>query len=147
MTPTYTVTRTNPTGRKEIVYETGPDGTAFHAETPEAVRDVLRLYMGRGIRLRVHYATTETGADWRDLYDAEGRIGRSTGSIKVPLLCNNARSMGGALILDHCIVRIRFANRQAGGDLYRHPTYNVDKADVLRDCQNDGEAVWVRHFA
>ena len=101
------------------------DGTHYHQETPTAIVDVLERVRNSGQRIRLHYGDTETGRDWGDVHDVTGRIGRSMGPVKVPILLYNARSMGGGAILDHCIVRIRPAgnDRGAGADLYRHPNY------------------------
>ena len=76
------------------------------------------------LRVRLHYGDTDTGRDWMDRYDVTGRIGRSMGPVKVPLVIANCRSMGGPAILENCIVRIRHANKKNGGDLYRHPKYH-----------------------
>jgi hypothetical protein len=37
-------------------------------------------------KIRLFYGDTQTGQSWFDEHDVVGRIGRSTGSIKVPLL-------------------------------------------------------------
>lgn len=138
----------NPTGRKVIRYEIDPSGTAWHADTAPLIRRVLSTYLHASdpIRLRVHYGDTETGRDWCDLYSMEGCVSRSTGRIKVPLLIHNARSGGGFPILDNCIVRIRFANRSKGGDLYRHPSYHLPE-DFQSHFPHDHEQVYKRHFA
>lgn len=105
------------------------DATHYHADTTEEVRRVLESARINGTRIRVHYGDTGTGRDWGDLYDVTGKLGRSMGPMKVPILLHDARSMGGGAILDHCIVRVRHANRSAGGDLYRHPSYSPPNPD------------------
>ena len=82
------------------------NGTHYHAETPKNVITVLEACRSNGTRIRVRYGDTKTGRDWLEEYDVEGRIGRSMGPVKVPLLLHNSRSMGGGAMLDHCIVRI-----------------------------------------
>lgn len=74
-------------------------------------------------RIRIHYGDVETGQDWGDMYDVAGYVGRSAGRLPIPLLINNINSMGGGGIMTQHIVRIRYANRRQGGDLYRHPQY------------------------
>ena len=98
--------------------------TYFHPETPQEIREILETARRKGTRIRVHYGDTVTGRDWEERYDVAGRVGRSMGPCKVPILLHNRRSMGGGAMLDHCIVRIRFANAREGGDLYRHPKYH-----------------------
>lgn len=125
-------------------------GTCYHTETPTKVIEVIEYYIGSDTRLRFHWGDTTTGEDWCDELNVEGRLGRTFGGrILSPLLCANARSTGGFPLLDHCIVRIRFANRRIGGDLYRHPKYYVDMDKFRAGMPSDEEAgrVFVRHFA
>ncbi len=125
-------------------------GTCYDAGTPVAVREVLETYMGnRDVRLALHYGDVETGRDWLDEWDMEGYIGRTMGPLKSPLLLANTRSHGGGAILDRCIIRIRFADRSKGGDLYRHPSYHADRDEHRRNIPDPtAEArVWNRRFA
>ena len=101
------------------------DGTTYHHDTSMKIVRLLEHLRLTGQRVRFYWGDTKTGLDWGDTYGVAGTIGRSTGKMKVPLLIHNARSMGGGAILTHCIVRIRHANKQDGGDLYRHPDYHV----------------------
>lgn len=101
------------------------DGTTYKDETPREVIEILEQFRTgvSATRIRVHYGDTKTGQDWGDIYGVAGRVSRSLGPTKIPLLIPNSRAYGGGGILDHCIVRIRYANRRDGGDLYRHPNY------------------------
>lgn len=130
-------------------------GTCYHAETPTKVVELIETYGswnrnndGR-TRLALHYGDVATGEDWLDEWDMEGYIGRSTGPLASPLLIANSRSTGGGAILDNCIIRIRFANRSVGGDLYRHPTYFADRAKHRSNIPDpvEEERVWNRRFA
>ncbi len=106
------------------------NGTHYHEKTSQDVIDVLEEARAKQWRIRVHYGNTLVGEDWNEEYDVTGRIGRSMGPVKVPLLIHNARSMGGPAMLDHCIVRIRFSNWQRDGrdNLYCHPKYHGEAA-------------------
>ena len=82
------------------------NGMTFHDEAPADLAAVLeQLYQSKE-RIRVFYGDRVTGRVWPEEYNVLGRIGRSTGSQKCPLLINNARSRGGPALLDHCILRI-----------------------------------------
>lgn len=101
------------------------NGTSYDERTPD---QIIRVLEGaRANRTRLHISLGETdgpsiGLDWLDEFESYGYIGRSTGSIKVPLLVANTRSLGGGALLDHCIVRIRLS---VGGQvLYQHPSYH-----------------------
>jgi len=82
------------------------NGTAYHTETPiEVIKTIDRLIQSR-TRVRIYFGDTETGKVWNDEHDIAGYIGRSTGTIKIPLLVHNARAYGGGALLDHCILKI-----------------------------------------
>jgi len=125
--------------------------TAYHVETPEQVINILedaRLnrFSGSSSRLRLYFGDNVTGKDWEEIYDVSGYIGRSTGTIKVPLLINNSRSTGGGALLDHCIVKIETSKGKEL--LYKHHNYhrpNKYTVDItLRiknwDAENEKEA-------
>ena len=101
------------------------NGTAYHADTKEDIVNILERSRLSGRRLRLHWGNTKTGLDWGDTYDVAGCVGRSGGSIKIPLLIHNSRSLGGGAILDNCIVKIRYASKKEGGVLYQHPEYHA----------------------
>ena len=96
------------------------NGISFDKSTPDQVCRILANYCGdRSQRVRVFYGDTKTGKDWFEFYDVIGYIGRSTGTVKIPLLIHSSRSLGGVAILDHCIVKITIDKRE----VYKHPNY------------------------
>lgn len=99
----------------------------FHPETNDAVKAILNTLYQTKVRCRIFYGDVETGKAWPEEYDTTGRIGRSTGSVKVPLLVNNARSIGGCAILDHCILAIFLTDGQL---MYKHPTFDVGQWNI-----------------
>jgi hypothetical protein len=119
------VTELLPNGN-EIKYKI-KNGTAYHFDTPDEIVTILEeaRQSNHSIRLRFCFGDTGTGRDWEEIHDTTGYIGRSTGSIKIPLLIHKVTSSGGPGILDHCIVRIEKKNN--GGsyrEVYRHPKYH-----------------------
>lgn len=102
--------------------------TCYHVDTPQAVINVLEQARNSHQRVRLHYGDKDTGRDWHDEHDVEGYIGRSMGTIKIPLLVHNTRSMGGGAILDHRIVKI--STSVGGYVLYQHPNYKPTKAEI-----------------
>jgi len=98
------------------------NGTSYSGFNPEIAR-IIEKHRIRGTRLRFHWGDTETGRDWGDIHDVAGYVGRSCGPVKIPILVHNRRSLGGGAIMSS-IVRIRYANKQDGGDIYRHELYH-----------------------
>jgi hypothetical protein len=81
------------------------DGTTWKTEN-EAVIGVLEGAWRRGTRLRITYGDPVTGKVEHARDYVEGRIARSNGRVKVPLVLHNARSLYGHMLDDYAIVRI-----------------------------------------
>jgi len=102
------------------------EGVEFDKNTPDKVVRILLGMMGTHTRIRLFYGDSKTGRDWCEEYDTMGYVGRSTGKIKIPLLINNSKSMGGGAILTGSIVRITIDKK----DVYRHPKYHIGKVEL-----------------
>lgn len=100
----------------------------FDIRTPDVVCNILECYnsANRNSRIRLFYGDTDTGKCWMEENDTLGYVGRSTGSIQIPLLIHNKNSKGGSAILDHCIVKITDGKRI----VYRHPNYHMPVVSV-----------------
>lgn len=112
------------------------NGTSYDQRTPiEVIRILEHARLNRD-RLHVSLGFTEgpsIGQDWLEENDVYGFIGRSTGTIKIPLLIHNRRSLGGPGLLDHCIVRIRTST--GNRVLYQHPSYHHDDLEIRRKSE------------
>jgi len=106
-------------------YKVTDDGTWYDKKTLGQVIDILQWAKDNDVRIRIYYGDTETGEDWSEEYDVNGYVGRSNGSIKIPLLIHNKKSYGGGGILTGSIVGIEFANRKEGGVIYKNQNYHV----------------------
>jgi hypothetical protein len=96
----------------------------FHKDTPERVKELLKLLNFSRRRVRIWYGDKETGRAWNEERHVTGTIGRSSGYSKIPLMIPNRRSLGGPALLDDCIIRIDDINDRK--TLYRHPNFHVD---------------------
>jgi hypothetical protein len=94
------------------------DGTFYDARTSDIIINVLENCRINRTRITLDYGDTKTGKSWDECYDITGRIGRTTGSIKIPILVHNRRSTGGSAIHDNCIIGIR--ESRGGAVLYDH---------------------------
>ena len=91
-----------PVDRKDV------NGTSYAAETSDRLIALLERLRAARTRVVFVYGDPKTGIAWGpDATPDRGRIGRSTGSEKIPLLIRTSRSLGGEGLLDHCIVEIR----------------------------------------
>jgi hypothetical protein len=106
--------------------------TWYDEETPQAVVRILERARKNGSVLRIFLGDRSTGRDWMEEHDTIGRIGRSTGTIRVPLLVAEGESGGGAL-LDACIVRVASSD---GRDLWRHPAYHLPELRISPDVSD-----------
>lgn len=102
-------------------------GTWFSYDTPTRVRNILELYRKEGGRLRLFYGDTKTGRSWLDEYDVVGEIGRSTGTMQIPLLISEGEH-GGPGILDNCIVRILDADTRE--ELFRQKNFHLPDMEI-----------------
>jgi hypothetical protein len=128
----HQASKTNP--EDIIIYQESPQGTFFKKDTPQKVKDILDRFRGTTTRLFIDTGDSTTGQSWGECYDVQGRIGRSMGLVKVPLLLANSRSTGGGAILDACIVRIKFTGKH-GKELYRYPTYQPPKVEFPQQAK------------
>jgi len=104
------------------------NGTSYHKETPDKVIDWLETVRERGTRVRIFCGNKETGECWHEEFDVTGTVGRSMGPVKIPLLINTIRSMGGCGILSHCILAIKSKD----GWLYRAKNFKLPEYDIRR---------------
>ena len=109
----------SPTTKKPIEYKKLENGTCYNAETPDEMIEILEKLRENRTRCRFHWGDIKTGIDWEDDFDVKGRISRSTGPIKIPILIYNERSIGGGGMLTHCIVKI--TTTKGNKLIYQHP--------------------------
>ena len=102
------------------------NGTTYNDKTPEDLIRVLEKIRLNGIRCHFHYGDAKTGRPWGDV--ETGRLGRSMGpKMKIPITLYNRRSIAGAGLLDHCVIKI---TKTRGGEcLYKLPKeYKLDES-------------------
>jgi hypothetical protein len=120
-----------------VEYKVHQTGTWYHKDTPDAVIHVLEVARQLGYTVRVFYGDPATGRDWMEQYDVTGRIGRSTGPVRVPLLLHNSRSRGGGAILTNCILRVLWKDSRG----YRHEwrVENYQKPDLYMRLRHESD--------
>jgi hypothetical protein len=99
------------------------NNTSYNVNTDDMVILTLEAARRNQTRIIVDYGDVKTGKSWHEVYDVTGRIGRSTGDIKVPILLHNKRSIGGSAILDSCIIKI--SESKGKKVLYKHSGYDL----------------------
>lgn len=122
-------------------------GTWFNFETPTKVRTILDRYRNEGGQLRIFYGDRKTGRCWMEENDVLGRVGRSTGTMQIPILIEEGEC-GGAGILDSSIVRIIDADTRE--ELYRQKNYHLPEmelrhVDTALATQGYTHGAWVQN--
>ena len=126
------------------------NGTYYDIRTPDKAVRVLEDCRIKRKRVRLFYAYQkeedkpiefvsdyEAGCAWNEEYETIGRIGRSTGNIKIPLLIKTGRSFGGGGLLDDvtgCIVDIE--NKAV---LYKADNFHFPEWDIKGNPMTDEE--------
>lgn len=90
-----------------------------------------------GSQVRLMLGDPSTGTPWMEEHDVVGRIGRSTGDCKVPLLVPPRASGGPAILCDCVLAVIDWSN---GDFLYRHPAYRCPQLSV--DQEGTADRPW-----
>lgn len=106
----------------------------------QQVMQVLEKCLADKIRIRVWYGDTLSGIAWAEENDVLGRVGRSTGQVKIPLLVATGENGGGGILQD-CIVRI---DTTKGKTLYQHQTFSVGFWQVTGSELFQNGEVWGR---
>lgn len=83
------------------------NGTSYSIKTRKEVIDVLESVRESQTRVIIEYGNTVTGEPWLGGVPSRGRVGRSNGEIKIPILLYSKRSYGGGAIIDNSIIGIR----------------------------------------
>jgi len=103
--------------------------TCYKPDTDIRVINVLEKYMNNRRTIRVYYGDTETGKCWNEERDVRGRVGRSTGNIKIPLLVHPL-SYGGPALLDNRILKI--VDIRSKAVLYQHEKFIQPKVEITK---------------
>ena len=111
--------------------------TYFDPGTDAKAARVLESCRKRERKVRLILGDTSIGEPWLEEHDVVGRIGRSTGSLKVPLLIEPDEH-GGCAILCACLLAI--VDWESGDFLYRHTAYR--EADLSIKPSGDAARSW-----
>lgn len=116
--------------------------TYFDPGTDAKAARVLESCRTRARKVRLILGDTRTGEPWLEEHDVVGRIGRSIGTLKIPLLITPGEH-GGCAILCACLLAI--VDWQSGDFLYRHAAYL--EADLSIKPSSNAERPWdvLRH--
>lgn len=108
------------------------NGIYYHEETPNEVVRILENARMSDKRIRIFLGNSESGECWLEEYNVIGYIGRSGGSVKIPLLISKSNSMGGIGILDHCIIKITIDKRT----VYQHEKFYLPSFTICEASEN-----------
>jgi hypothetical protein len=108
-------------------------GTWFTPGTDGQVKRILQGAIDSKSSLRIYYGDVQTGRSWMDEYNMFGKISRTSGTLKTPIIVAPGED-GGEAILAHCIVKIvAFSKRDGiefGRVLYQHKNFNIPSMTI-----------------
>lgn len=135
--------------REGMKYKVTESGTAYHIDTPDHLVEKLERLRENQTRIVVDYGDVKTGISWNEEHDTRGRIGRSTGRIKIPLLIYSSRSWGGGGLLDNCILSIKHSNKSEGGVIYEAPVKRLEylRGEIEQERISYGEIAELQSLA
>jgi len=107
------------------------NGTSYKVETLQQVIDILEHSRQYNERIRVFYGDNKTGRDWMEELDTIGRVGRSTGTSKIPLLIKTKNSYGGGALLDANIIKITKGKKV----IYQHKDYHLPTLEITEPTE------------
>ena len=123
------------------VYYTIKDGTYFekgillkdgtlevYSKVDERLMDIINNYRSNDWRVRIWCGDIETGRAWNEEYAVTGTIGRSNGSIKIPLIIANKRSYGGLALNVGNIIRIDDIEDKR--TIWKMDNFHVEKMEI-----------------
>lgn len=105
-------------------------GTWFAPETPVAIQKLVNRLIHSNEKVRIFHGDRTTGRSWMEEFDVIGRVGRSTGTLKIPLLVSEEDNYGRSLLEASIIRVIRCSD---GKNLYRHPGFHVPPMQVVEN--------------
>ncbi len=111
--------------------------TYFDPDTDAQAAKVLESCRRRERKVRLVLGDTRSGEPWLEEHDVAGRIGRSTGTLKVPLLIEAGEHGGSAILCAYLLAIIDWAS---GNFLYRHDAYR--EADLTIKPSANAECPW-----
>ena len=101
----------------------------------DSLMTILLNSYAYNFRIRIWYGDPETGRSWNEEYNTMGRIGRTTGNIKIPILVKNSRSWGGGSVLVGSIIRIDDIEDKR--TLWKVPNFHVEDMKVYEIFGNE----------
>lgn len=120
------------------IYLGKEDRLEVYSNVDERLIDALLRAWKYKFRIRIWYGDRQTGRSWNEEYDVTGKVGRTTGDIKIPILVHNSRSWGGGAILVGSIIRIDDIEDKRA--IFKTDNFHVEEMNV---CSNDSlELPW-----
>ena len=97
------------------------------------INSILHCYNSR-YRVRIWYCG-DNGIAWEEEFDVTGRIGRSNGNFKIPILIHDSRSYGGGAILTGRIGRIDIIDSRY--TIYKKDNFKIPEYKIIPDSDSD----------
>lgn len=102
--------------------------TFYAPGTHKKVKSVLDRYIESGDPIRIFYGNEQTGEDWLEEFGAIGKISRSFGPLRIPLMLLED-DIGGLPISSENIVKLVDVN--TGDILWKHKKYHLPELRIV----------------
>lgn len=114
--------------------------TFFEFGTDPTVKKVIENLMHKDEMIRLMVGDPETGVDSCSEFEVVGFVGRSCGSMKVPLISEPGENFGGPISTSRVLRILRVRD---GKELYRHPKYQTPNVSVKPEIyEKDRSYTW-----
>jgi hypothetical protein len=115
--------------------------TWFTPGTSSDVKKILESARNNNNYIRLFFGDKVSGKDWMEESDVYGKIGRSMGTLKVPLLMRSGEHYGSAISTDAIVKIIRFTRSNTAGRsqnvLYCHKSYHQPCLSIVEQTAAD----------
>ena len=109
-------------------------GTWFRAATPEKLKRVINRLIHSEETIRLFRGDPQTGKMEITDFEVLGRVGRSSGVLKVPLLLEDASGFGSPIPDDRILRIVRASDRKV---LYTVPSFRLPTFEVVLHTSAD----------
>lgn len=109
--------------------------TWFHPDTPVELQAILERCRENRTPVRCFFGNPKTGRDSLEEFNVTGRVGRSTGILRIPLLVPDGDCGGDSLSSERVV---KLVATRSGRVLWQHAAYHIPQLALVPDESHPG---------